>query len=355
MHIRLVNGFSYPVGFPPNKYLPLATDAYKNLVGLLKAEKMMAEKKLLIVPDGALLNFPFQILRTENDKFLLEEHPITYLVSSRELVSRREGNHDIDSVHPGLALLDPDYGSKNNVSSDALEFLGGPWDQLPEVSGEGDYILKAFPNTRIMKGASAQVGVFEDINSPQLLHVGTHGFSIFDRLKSSLGQTEARERMLDFIPQYENYKHDFYNLTLDGISSGLVFAGANNPDQATSSILSSGRVKSLNLNNTDLVVLSACDAGETTRENGIDGPGGFRQSFRLAGARNLVAPFWAVDSKATAELIRLFYTNISFGYDSVESLRKAQMTMMNDKRFFFPFNWAGFMHFGLGTIPKNSQ
>ena len=94
----------------------------------------------------------------------------------------------------------------------------------------------------------------------------------------------------------------------------------------------------------DLVVLSAC---QTALGKDVKGEGliGLTRGFMYAGAPRVVASLWKVDDEATAELMKRFYQHM-LGEDQLpapEALRKAQISIMNEKRWQSPYDWAGFI------------
>jgi CHAT domain-containing protein len=119
----------------------------------------------------------------------------------------------------------------------------------------------------------------------------------------------------------------------DPLKSYLLLA----PDKDNDGVLSVDEIYGLRLN-ADLVVLSACETG-LGRGNAGDDLVGFSRGFFFAGARALLASYWAVDDAATADLMRAFYANLAGG-DKIEALRRAQLDAMAARPE--PFYWAAF-------------
>ena len=86
-------------------------------------------------------------------------------------------------------------------------------------------------------------------------------------------------------------------------------------------MLSVDKIYSLDLD-ADLVTLSACETGLSLIANGDDMVG-LTRGFLYAGSSSVVASLWKVDDRATAELMKSFYTELL--NSKVEALRKAQL------------------------------
>src|SRR5262249_33954311 len=100
------------------------------------------------------------------------------------------------------------------------------------------------------------------------------------------------------------------------LRSGLALAGANTflrgaspPAEAEDGLLTAEDVAGLDLLDTELVVLSACDTGLGAVHLG-EGVFGLRRAFVVAGAKTLVMSLWKVPDLATAFLMDRFYDNL---------------------------------------------
>src|SRR5262249_21845082 len=89
-------------------------------------------------------------------------------------------------------------------------------------------------------------------------------------------------------------------------------------------LLTAEDVAGLDLLDTELVVLSACDTG-LGRVHFGEGVFGLRRAFQLAGAKTLVMSLWKVPDLATAFLMDHFYDNLlARGLDRDLALSEAQ-------------------------------
>ena len=168
-----------------------------------------------------------------------------------------------------------------------------------------------------------------------MLHVATHGFFIPDPEED----VSARAVWLDSTPKSPVGR--FLP------RSGIALAGANTflggvtpPDDTEDGIVTTADVGALDLLDTELVVLSAC---ETALGDLVVGEGvmGLRRAFVVAGARTLVMSLWKVPDDQTALLMTHFYTGLIAGMDRAEALRSAQQQVRAS--YPAPFYWAAFI------------
>jgi CHAT domain-containing protein len=79
-------------------------------------------------------------------------------------------------------------------------------------------------------------------------------------------------------------------------------------------IVTAYEISNLDLSNTGLVVLSACETALGDIK-GTEGVFGLQRAFKLSGVQNMILSLWQVPDKETAELMNLLYTNKLKGVD----------------------------------------
>jgi len=95
----------------------------------------------------------------------------------------------------------------------------------------------------------------------------------------------------------------------------------------------------------DLVVLSACSTAEADLDIARS-PNGLVQAFLSAGAREVVASTWDVDSRGTFSFTQAFYSEYRKRHDTAAAVNSAARALRAQSRTAHPFYWASFQAFG---------
>ena len=205
--------------------------------------------------------------------------------------------------------------------------LPGTKTEVEEVSS---LLAKNTWSVKAHTGAEALEEAVKAVNNPRVLHIATHGFFLPNADRDVDGKYKAGQNPL--------------------LRSGLALAGANRKiDAATSTaedgILTAYEAMNLNLDKTELVVLSACETGLGEVKNG-EGVYGLQRAFKVAGAKSLIMSLWAVSDNATQKLMVEFYRQWTLGKSKRAALRAAQNTLRADVRYKSPYYWGAFVLVG---------
>jgi CHAT domain-containing protein len=178
-------------------------------------------------------------------------------------------------------------------------------------------------------------------NSKNILHIATHGFAFPDR------EDKIKSSPLDMIKGSDRFQAAENPM----IRSGLYFAGANLTlkDKGDSlinktnedGVLTAYELAEMDLSNTKLAVLSACETGKGAIQ-GSEGTFGLKRALKLAGVDNMIVSLWKVPDDATSEMMTLFYNELAKTKKTVSSFETAQKVMrLNHPKN--PERWAGFI------------
>jgi len=316
---------------------------------------------LILSPDGALWLLPWSALPVGDDRFLIEDYSLRYVVSGRELV-QSAGN--ISNARP-LLFADPTFDLSPDQTRTAVEaiFRGETfnWDaRRGMVSQTALGKVSPLPNTRLEAAAIAPsletiseqepvsyLGqyaletVVKRIKRPRMLVLSTHGFFLPDQQVASdqgAASSDDDSRSSDLLTVYGQ------PIENPLLRCGMLFAGCNQPAAgADDGVLTGMEIVGMDLRGTELVVLSACETGLGDVRNG-EGVAGLRQAFRLAGAEGVVSTLWSVPDRDSAIIMKDFFTNLAEGQSKAEALRSAQLQRIESRRERYgtahPFYWA---------------
>jgi len=124
------------------------------------------------------------------------------------------------------------------------------------------------------------------------------------------------------------------------------------PDGEDDGVLTAYEAMTMNLQGTELVVLSACETGlgETASASG-EGVFGLLRAFKEAGAESIMVSMWKVPDDETQQVMKLFYENWLSGMEKHQALREAQLQMRarimeKNKGVDLPYYWGAFVLVG---------
>jgi CHAT domain-containing protein len=138
--------------------------------------------------------------------------------------------------------------------------------------------------------------------------------------------------------------HGIVDLDRPNLSS-LVFT--EDLDSLQDNLLYAYEINHLDFSNIELVVLSACQTGYGKYELG-EGVVSIGRSFMHAGASSVISTLWELNDFSAAEIMSLFYKNLSRGLPKDLALRNAKLEYLqkNSGIAAHPFFWAGLIQFG---------
>jgi len=322
-----------------------------------------ATRSIYLSPDGVLNLISLGLVPTSDGKLLLEKHDLHVLTSTKDLLRQAPASSSDLGVLVGnprfnlsveeqraavtqvgretaapllVASVTPSSSLRKAREGSALESLPGTAVELEAVR---TLLEQKKWQVRVFSGAAALEEAVKRSRSPRLLHLATHGFFLGE-------QAAAGDAAADVNPGLENPM----------MRSGLFFAGAERAllgerpaEGLEDGVLTAYEAAALDLQGTELVVLSACETGLGQVRNG-EGVFGLRRALQIAGARAVLMSLWAVPDRETQELMGLFYEKWLAGAENHDALRAAQLEMRERIRTRYgndiPHYWGGFILVG---------
>jgi antitoxin component YwqK of YwqJK toxin-antitoxin module/CHAT domain-containing protein len=300
-------------------------------------ESMKDKTRLYLSLDGVYNSINLNTLRNPEGKFIVDGTNMTLLANTKDLLAVK-GKRRISSSSSASLVGFPTYF----LGKEKIKTLGNTRDfDMTRISDTDRSGIAELPGTReeiekvngILKANRWQVNTLtseaatetsiKEFWQPRLVHIATHGF-----FTNEDDNTSGTDPML---------------------RAGLLFTGAANflQDQVSATtdngILTAYEAANLNLDNTDLVVLSACETGKGEVQNG-EGVYGLQRAFQTAGAQAIIMSLWKVDDTATQELMTSFYQNWMNGSTKAEAFRQAQLQLKN--KYSHPYYWGAFVMMG---------
>lgn len=307
-------------------------------------EAIGSAKKIYFSPDGVYQQVNIYTLKnSETKKYLIEEANIVLVTNSQDLIETITAS----TSKTAEIFSYPDYdfvaSTAEIKSSEPLSRYG--FTNLAELPGtkiEADSITKILKSKNWKVNEHLQAEATEEaikkIQNPKILHIATHGFflqDVDDNASVVMGMQAAiaKENPL--------------------LRSGLMMAGSaaiardSMVDNTTDDgILTAYEAANMNLTQTDLVVLSACETGLGEMKNS-QGVYGLQRAFMVAGAKSVIMSLWVVDDFATQELMSNFYREW-IKDPSAENRQKAFRTaqLKLKEKFPDPYYWGAFVMVG---------
>jgi len=262
--------------------------------------KFLEGPEIVIVPDRALYQIPFAALTDESGKYLSETFRIRIVPSLTTLKLINESPIDYRCQTGALIVGNPDVGE--------VHFKGRltKISRLPCAENEARIIGEKLGVEPLLGQQATKLAVLQAMNSVALIHIAAHG----DAERGEIALAPSF-RIPNAVPQ-----EGLYLLTMSDISKAQLRA--------------------------KLVVLSCCHSarGLTKAEGAV----GIARAFLGSGARSVLVSLWALDDKATEQLMSQFYSHLAAGESAGESLHEAMKWMRSEG---YDVNqWAPFILIG---------
>jgi len=249
----------------------------------------------IIIPDNIFGLLPFESLPADRESTpLIETKTISYQLSAKLLY------HDWTATRPvcrrySVLSFAPFTDSGKWVDVAPVRFL----DRLPSSGQEID----GLPGDRFVGSSATKAQFLRNINHFPVIHLATH----------AIAAPDPQASVICFYPQKRGPAED-----------GLFLP----------------ELYGLNLDSTELVILSTCESG-----NGeiVDNEGvmSLSRGFLYAGCASTVNSLWKADDQSTEVILQKFHVYLEEGYSKPAALRQAKLDFIHGNSVYTtPNYWA---------------
>jgi CHAT domain-containing protein len=255
----------------------------------------------------------------ETKKYIFDEVRIIPVTNTKDILDPAYIHKNKNTHLIGNPKYDLNLDIKGNEKPEQNRSIGN----LSQLEGAEKEVKQAsafFQNPTIIIGENATEEQVKHLKNPRILHIATHGYFKKGQYQSS---TQAM------------------------LNGGLLFAGVVDYDKMyirsfdkDDGKLTAFEVMNMELDSTELVVLSACETG--LGQANKDGVYGLQRAFKVAGAQAIIMSLWKVSDEATQLLMTEFYQNWQKkGMDKRKAFETAQKKVR--KQYKEPYYWGAFV------------
>jgi len=260
---------------------------------------------ITIIPGGLLAYLPFEAIRDDSGKYLIEKFQIQYQYNAAILARSKTDLNDAKVL--GLA---PFAHSGHRIDNRNFAALPQSLKELEGTAGK-----------KLVDQEATRNALQQDVNHYAILHLATHA------------EAEDSASSASRIYLYPSENSQLADLT-------------------------EKEVRSMSLDSTDLVILSACETG-TGRLAAGEGILSLSRAFRYAGCPNIITSMWRADDRSTAFIMQAFYEELHSGRSTAAALRMAKLKWLHQtnirptlKR---PVYWAQLVFIGDLSASQNKK
>ncbi len=318
---KYVERGSNPIESDKDKQLLEVSSLYHNVWQPI-SQYLQENNRVYYSCDGLIHNFALHAIPLSPKTYVTDSFTLIQLTSLSSFTEELNSKIKLDSV---LLIGDVNYG----LTTDTLNkerTKGVVWPFLHHTSDEISNIAKSTQKFGVRQKKLIGMDVTkkniisQSINK-RLIHIASHGYFNIDKF-------------LVTLPTY-----DANDISKSMKNSGIVLSNANL--EGVNGYLSSEEISELDLSETELVTLSACESGlGRVYEN--EGVYGMKRAFKIAGVHYIIMSLWPIDDKKTSNFMTHFYELYLEQKMNIEdAFNKTQRYYKNE--YGNPTEWAGFV------------
>lgn len=299
---------------------------------------------IFLSPDGVYNQINLEAIPTPDGRYVLDNSNILLISNTKDLFMNKIKTKVIAEEKYAMMFGNPKFyvstspgkplttSGLTRATAEVVSPLPGTQREIQELNELLD--RKGWKSDKFTDEEASESSI-KKVSNPRVFHVATHGFFQAAPKASALDQ--------------EYNENAAYDNPL--LKTGLLLAGAGDILNQTqynynveNGILTAYEAMNLNLDKTDLVVLSACETGLGELQAG-EGVYGLQRAFLVAGARTIIMSLFKVSDEATQQLMIKFYRKWIESGDKRQAFIDAKKEIRNE--YGDPIYWGPFVMIGL--------
>ncbi|MEQ8628384.1 CHAT domain-containing tetratricopeptide repeat protein [Ekhidna sp.] len=308
------------------------------------AEEIGAVATLYLSPDGVYNQINLEAIPTPDGRYVLDNSNILLISNTKDLFLNKIQTKVVAEKQYAMMFGNPQFylqtqpgqplptSGLTRATAEVVTPLPGTKAEIEELD---DLLDRKGWSTDKFTEIQANESSIKQVSNPRVFHVATHGF--------------FKEAAAADVSDQEYNENAAYENPL--LKTGLLLAGAGDILNQTqynynvdNGILTAYEAMNLNLDQTDLVVLSACETGLGELQAG-EGVYGLQRAFLVAGARTIIMSLFKVSDEATQQLMVKFYRKWIETGNKRQAFIDAKKEIRNEYRD--PIYWGPFVMIGL--------
>ncbi len=296
------------------------------------AKKIQPNSTVYLSAEGAYTQLNMETFYTPSNQYLINEYSLVLLTNTKDLLHKNTKGKATSLpalfANPSFYIANQKNKSHKNTSvNQSIRQLSGAEREVKSIEKILD---KQGSKYKDYTYGLATEQALKELKSPQFLHLATHGYFIknAEAVNSEIDSDRALENPL--------LKSGILLANAGELVDNELFYNYNKND----GVLTSLEAMNLNLDNTEFVVLSACETGLGEIKNG-EGVYGLQRALQLAGANTIFMSLFKVDDEVTNKLMTLFYQKYFILNNKRQAFVAAKKELM--KEYDAPYFWGAFI------------
>jgi len=273
--------------------------------------------------DGVYTQLNVETFKNSTNQFALDENQFVYVSNTKDIIpvvkSKQKKKSEIQN-DLYVTCGNPSFYSNTFNGRQFISPLPGSEKEVIQIDA---LLNKNNKNHKLLLNEKVTEDTLFSFQNIRSLHIATHGYF------------KEEDKLLEASVESNPL-----------LNSGLLLYGAgdilasDNYVNIKSGVLTAFEVVNMHLDNTELVVLSACETGKGQVQSG-EGVFGLQRSFLVAGANCIIISLFKVNDAVTQDLMISFYSNWLQSNDKRASFVKAKKEIK--EKYPDPIDWGSFI------------